>query len=75
MTVMTAADRQAVELYAADLQREFDRNYELIYTARALGDKDAYIVHSDKVAALYRELSEIRVALKTGPLPLDAVAA
>ena len=75
MTVMTAADRKAVELYAVDLQREFDRNYELIYTARALGDRDAYAAYSDQGAALYRELSEIRVALKTGPLPLDAVAA
>jgi hypothetical protein len=69
---MTPADRQATELYAEALESEFGENTIMLFTARDLDDVDGYRFYSDKNAVLYRELSEVEVALKTGRIPASA---
>jgi len=68
MNAMTPSDRAAAEKYAAHLSREFHRNNELLYTAKAVGDSHAYRACTDRSRDLYAEIAEVNVALKNGNL-------
>ena len=63
MNVMSPADRRAAELYLKDLQADFKENTTMLLTAKDLGDTDGRKAYSDKNAALYREITEVQVAL------------
>lgn len=71
-TVMTTAHRTATELYLKDLQAEFKENQVMLWTARDLDDRDAYLACADKSDSLFAELLGVGRALRTGVLPINA---
>lgn len=69
MIVMTAADRTAAELYVKDLETHFNENQIMVRTARDLGDTAGLDALHETSRTLYREISEVQVALKLGVMP------
>lgn len=68
-TRMSASDRLATVAYLKDLQQEFAQNTVCLFAARAADDMPAYWGISDRSASLYREITEVEVALGVGVLP------
>lgn len=70
-TIMTPAHRKATELYAKDLKAQFKENQTMMWTARDLDDRDAYLMFADKSDSLFAELLGVDRALRTGVLPFN----
>lgn len=68
-TLMSASDRAATCAYLKDLEREFRENSITLFAARDTDDRNVYLGCSNRSQSLYREISEVKVALERGVLP------
>ena len=69
LRTMEPADRSATEAYGRELRAEFRENARNMQAATVFANVAAYLACVEKCRELYREISEVEVALMRGLLP------